>query len=287
VMAPIVLSPLTLGNSRLAAMASLYSEWKPNKLILRYQPGVGEFNNGSYMLGYSRDPTQIPVNFSAATNTIVDTFSLSKMYDFGTKAEFMVSKAGHLDCIRGGDWKGNEWLSCCGGDAGGIVSKLYTAGIVFGCMSNKVTGSDGSTALTGTTGKLFLDWDITFRGDANNEVARAFSATAAGAGLQVHAAVTSGNPLSANFFDSTFSDIITFGNIVVAYPDGDVTGTGFSFADNAPLWLRNTGANQLYTFHTSLYDAIHNSNPILATNTVPANQNFGLGAVIPYPQISG
>lgn len=279
VMAPIVLSPLMMGDSRLAIIASLFGEWRPRKMVIRYQPGVGSFNNGSYMLGYSRDPTQVPVTFGASTTTITK-FSLSKMFDYGTKAEFAVSKNGHLDAIRPGDWKGDEWLSCCGGDAGGIVSKLYTAGIIYGCIGSAPTGSDGTTALLGATGKLFLDWEIEFRNETNNEVARAFSAATAGADLYLTAGVTVGNPLTAQFQDSTHADAVTFGDIVVAYLSGDFVGTGYSFADNQPVWLRGIGSQQ-YAIHKSLYDAVHNSNPINASDTIAASQFANLGAIVP------
>lgn len=279
---PIVLSPLMLGQERLARMASMFTEWRPRRLRIRFQPKFGEFVNGSILMAYSRDPTSIPVEFSSSA-TQTKTMSLARLSNWGKQAETHVSQTTVLECVSPGEWKGDEWLSCCPANAGGIVAKLYCAGIVYVVALNTPTGTDGTTVLDSSLGKLYLDWEIDFRGETINDVALAFAAATEDVNIRSVASVASGDPLQYTIGNSTNNMIGA--DVLVVYPSNDFQGTGFANAENMPMFLQYQVTTQTYNQFTTLSDAFNGTNAIEATGTTTA-VSVAAGTVIPMTQLS-
>lgn len=286
VVPPLLLSPLMLGNNRLAMQASLYSEWKPRSIKLRYVPKVGQFNNGGFLMVYSRDPSYLPMDY-ATSSTAANVVSLQLCSEQGAKCNTFVASRGTLQCVQPNRWK-DGWLKCAASNVGGVISSLFTAGIVYVVMDGAITNNTG-TALTGQVGELWLDWDIEFRGETDNVVARTLSQVVNDLTISSVTDIASGSALQFTL-NTEHGNATYLGNdVLVVYPGEDFAGTGFSFAENAPMYLRRTQADLFYLAYTTLYDAVNatSGRSILVTGGSPSTAvTVDVATVQPMPQLS-
>lgn len=286
VVPPILLSPLMMGNNRLALQASLYSEWKPRSLKLRYVPKVGQFNNGGFLMVYSRDPSYLPVEYTSSTSA-VNVMSLQLCSEQGTKCNTFVASRGTLNCVQPSKWK-DGWLKCSASNVAGIISSLFSAGIVYFIMDGAVTNNTGA-ALTGQVGELWLDWDIDFRGETDNVIARSLSQVVNDLTISSVAGIASGASLQFTLNTESGSTNYLGNDVLVIYPGADFSGTGFSFAENAPMYLRRTGTNLYFLAYNTLYDAVNATTGRTVTNSsgsVSTPVTVDVATVQPMPQLT-
>jgi hypothetical protein len=292
---PLVISPLTMDSGRLATLCSLYQEWMPVSVRLKYKPTVGEFNNGSLIFAYSKDPTWTPFNTGAVTSTSYNpAASLKLLSEQAGARSAHIAKDLTFTLIRPGDFKGDQWLLCSPTNVSGVVSRLTTAGIAWCAIEGLPTGSDGVTALTSQPGYFTLEYDIMFRGATDNALARSIAETVNTLALTSLTGVTAGSALQFEVVSGPTHSILVGPEIAVCYLENDLltvtgSGTASKLGANQPIFLGRIGTQAYYNAYTTLYDAITQSaNGIVAAVTTTANIYANISTWIPLnPQAAG
>lgn len=288
---PLVIHPMMLDAGRLAVMCSLFQEWRPRRIALVYKPTLGEFNNGSLIFAYSKDPTWTPFNVTAAsTATYEQGASLRLLSEQAGARSTHIAKDLRFNCIGPTDFTGDSWLLCSPTNVAGVISRLTTAGIAWVAIEGLPTNSS-ATALTGQPGYLTLEYDIEFRGPTDNALGRSIAEAVNQLDLTSATGITATNPLQ-----------LTFGPVgnTAAYYTGPELGVCFLSADmttvtsgtllgkNQPLFLAKFGTNNYYYAYTTIADAIlgDTAHAILASVTTTANVVVPVSAFIPLGQIA-
>jgi len=278
---PLVLSPVMMGNNRLSSMAALFQEWKPRRLRLTYVPTVGNFNNGKYLMACSRDPTWIPVTYSTQ-NTQIQVFDNQKMSEADIFCDFFIGAEGDIECATG--LMQEDWLLVCAANAGGILARMYTAGIVYFTIDGSPTNQSG-TALTGQTGTFWLEWDIEFRKPCDNSIARIEAYIFND--IKVTSVVTTvGNPVQFTL-SSVAAGGAVYANkqVMIIYPENDLVASTHNVnLANCPMYLgANTAAAGQYYLYTTLFDAVNatTANRILTVTEDATAQSQDVGVIFP------
>lgn len=181
-----------------------------------------------------------------------------------------------------------EWLLCSAASAGGVIAKLYTAGVVYFVINGAPTFN--GTALTGQTGSYWLEWDIEFRKPTDNQVARVEAAIASDVQITSIASITSGNPLQFTISSATAGGAVYGAEQVLnAYPTADLAASsGDTFLEGVPMYLgANLTTTGQYYVYNSLFDAINatTAHRVLATATTAA-VSVPLATLFPIRQLT-
>ncbi len=285
---PLVLSPFLLDNGRLAVMASLFQEWRPRRMTLRYQPTVGEFNNGSLIFCASKDPSWTPYNSSTGLSQYSAAASLKLMSEQARRAQTHIAEKLSFDMVRPGDWKGDVWLSSTSSTAAGLLARLNTAGICWIAIEGLPTNSSG-TALTSSPGFLTLDYEIEFRGPTDNPLARTVAEVVNQLELRSLTGVTAGSALQFEFFNNGATSLLLGGELAMVTLGADLTTVagGTVMARNQPIFLAKVGTNAYYNAYFSLFDAVaQNTNVLTAAVTTTANVAVDVSSYVPLANLS-
>jgi len=279
------ITPLSLGNNRLSTMASLFSEWRPRSMKIRYVPTTGSFANGNYIMTYMRDPSKIPLA-SATSTSYQPAFDLTIMSEQDKVVTGMISSAFEMDVVRPGEWGGEDWLVCSQTNFSGLVSRLSSAGNVQAAVLGLCQNQSSGDSLVGQTGQFWLEYDIDFRGNNDDAIARAFNQVYANLTLQSATTVTAGNPLNFSFRDATTGAAIEPGNevIVVQLTTSLTTVAGGTvIGRNALVYLGLNSSTNFYNAYTTLADAIHQTSAgvINAAVTTTANIPAPVAFIMP------
>jgi len=290
--APVVpglpITPLSLGNNRLATLASLFSEWRPRSIKLRYVPTTGSFANGNYILAYTRDPSKLMVD-SSTSATYVPSFDLTVMSEQDKVVTGMISAAWEMDIIRAGEWNGDEWLVCSQTNFSGLISRLSSAGTVYGAVLGQCQNQSSGAALTGQTGQFWLEYDLEFRGNNDDEIARQFSQVFQNLVLQSQTGVGIGSALQFVFRDATTGSLVIPGNevIVVQLTTALTTvAAGIVIGKNALVYLAKSATLGIYVAFATLADALHETaNQMLATVATIATVSQPVAFIMPITNV--
>jgi hypothetical protein len=290
---PIVVSPLMLDSGRLATMASLFQEWRPKSVVLRYRPTVGEFNNGSLIFAFSKDPSWTPYNAGSAATTYSAAASIKLLSEQSGAVSTHIAKALRFQLIKPGDFKGDQWFLSSPSNPAGLLSRLVAAGVAWIAIEGLPTNSSG-TALATQPGYLSLEYQIEFRGATDNPTARVLAETVNNLQIRSAGSIASGSPFQFTLLtDAASPGVIVGPETVIVYPSADIasatSGTVTYFAQNQPIFLSRVGINAYYYAYTTLIDAIAQSaNTLVVDTTTTVQATVAVSSLIPLnPQAAG